>query len=119
MSFPIIPGSRGGIAAIAGEGSADRTSGGAESEGTPSAGGRGDCRDESGGGSGAGSGDAAGNASGARDPQRIRSFMGDPFSELRERAATSIACRRALQNWSSNVPDYQDEGPDWRGALVS
>jgi hypothetical protein len=44
MSFPIIPGSRGGEAAIAGSGSA---------------------------------GDGA--DSGARDPQRILTFMGDPF----------------------------------------
>src|ERR1700722_9660580 len=117
MSFPIIPGSRGAVAAIAGRGSEGEASTGEESAGTPSPGGGGDSRDDSGGGSGAGSGDASCNATGARDPQRIRTLMGDPFSKLTERAATSIACRRALQNWSSNAPDYQDEGPGWRAAL--
>src|SRR5580658_9040707 len=108
MSFPIIPGSRGGIAAIAGKGSAGGGStGGVSTDGrsTDAAAGRGS--DSSGDESSDGSADVAPNATGARDPQRIRTFMGDPFSELTERAATSIACRRALQNWSSNVPDYQ------------
>jgi hypothetical protein len=47
---------------------------------------------------GSGGGADTGDASGARDPQRIRTFMGGPLSELRERAATSTACRRAPQN---------------------
>src|ERR1700722_18339943 len=107
MSFPIIPGSRGGISAIAGA-AESRGSGTGVDSGAASGN---DCGDIAGVG--------AGDASGARAPQRMRTFMDGPLRESPARAAILIACRPALQNWSSGAPDCQDEDPGWRVDLVS
>src|ERR1700691_5681501 len=92
MSFPIIPGSRGGGSMVSGEPLSAGISAGA-------------------GGISAGT---SATTAGPRDPQRIRIFMDGPA-----RAEILIACKHALQNWSSSVPGYQDADRGCSGGLVS
>src|ERR1700722_11857941 len=96
MSFPIIPGSRGGPA-IAGGG--PLTTGGETAAREPQR--------------------ILIFICGPFSGSLVSGFPAWVFRERRrEREGTLIACRLAPRSLSSGVPDYRGAGPDWRAGLA-